>query len=57
MVRPGDSLWSIARSQLRPGATDPATWHEVVAIWDRNSRRIGAGDPNLIFSGTRLQVP
>ncbi len=57
LVRPGDSLWTIARSRLPAGASDAAIWHEVLAIWHRNAGRIGTGDPNLIFSGTRLQVP
>lgn len=54
VVKPGDSLWSIARSLLPAGASNGAIEHKVVAIWDANANRIGTGDPNLIFSGTRL---
>jgi len=28
----------------------------VIEIWDRNAKRIGTGDPNLIFAGQRLLV-
>jgi nucleoid-associated protein YgaU len=54
VVKPGDSLWSIARHVLPAGSGDPAIEHKVVQIWDRNANRIGTGDPNLIFAGTRL---
>jgi hypothetical protein len=54
VVRPGDSLWSIARSVLPAMANNDAIALKVVAIWDRNAQRIGTGDPNLIFPGTRL---
>jgi LysM repeat protein len=56
VVKPGDSLWSIARSLLPAGASNVAIEHKVVAIWDANANRIGTGDPNLIFSGTRLRL-
>ena len=56
VVRPGDSLWSIAAGLLPAGAPDP----EVTAAWHRlyrgNLARIGA-DPDLILPGTRLVVP
>jgi nucleoid-associated protein YgaU len=55
-VRPGDSLWRIARSLLGPAATDV----EITHVWHRihrlNLDRIGA-DPDLIRPGTRLTVP
>ncbi len=57
VVEHGDSLWTIARKALGPGASDEAVWQEVVSIWDRNESRIGTGDPNLIFAGTVLDVP
>lgn len=56
LVRPGDSLWSIARRQLPAGASDGEVQRKLVEIWDRNQARIGTGDPNLIFSGTRLLI-
>jgi hypothetical protein len=56
-VKPGDSLWSIARSLVGANASNEAIERKLVAIWDLNSRRIGTGDPNLIFVGTRLRIP
>lgn len=57
MVRPGDSLWKIARERLGPTASNAAVYHEYVSIWNLNSRRIGTGDPNLIFPGQDLTLP
>lgn len=57
IVHPGDSLWAIARRAVGPGASDAAVQRKLVAIWDLNARRIGTGDPNLIFPGTRLRLP
>jgi hypothetical protein len=56
-VQPGDSLWRIARRVVGPSASNVAVWREVIAIWDANASRIGTGDPNLIFPGTRLTLP
>jgi LysM repeat protein len=56
MVKPGDSLWSIARTLVGPSASDEDVERRLVEIWDDNERRIGTGDPNLIFPGTRLRV-
>jgi hypothetical protein len=56
VVKPGDSLWTIARSLVGPGASDAAIERKLVSIWDANEGRIGTGDPNLIFPGTRLHV-
>jgi hypothetical protein len=56
LVKPGDSLWSIARSQLPAGASNTEIDRKLVEIWDRNAHRIGTNDPNLIFSGQRLIV-
>lgn len=57
VVAPGDSLWKIAADRLGPGASSHAIYAELVRIWDRNASRIGTGDPNLIFPGTRLTIP
>jgi hypothetical protein len=57
IVRPGDSLWAIARRSLGPGASNEAVEHKLVRIWDLNAGRIGTGDPNLIFAGTALRLP
>ncbi len=55
-VRPGDSLWRIARSLLGPAATDLEITHGWHRIHRLNLGRIGA-DPDLIRPGTRLIVP
>lgn len=52
----GDSLWSLAREQLGPGASDA----RVARTWPRwyaaNADRIGS-DPDLLIPGTDLRVP
>lgn len=55
VVRPGDSLWSIAADLLGPGADDA----EVTAAWHRlhAANRARVGDPDLIRPGQRLLVP
>lgn len=52
VVRPGDSLWTIAASQARGGDVD-AQWR---AIWRANQETVGS-DPNLIVPGQRLRLP
>ncbi len=56
IVRPGDSLWSLAARLLPHRAGDPEVsraWH---ALYDANRTAVGA-DPDLIRPGTRLVVP
>lgn len=56
IVRPGDTLWSIARRELPAGAPARAVaarWH---AIYDANRPLIGA-DPDLIEPGQHLRIP
>lgn len=56
VVAAGDSLWSIARRDLGPGASDLAVvshWH---AIYAANRRLIGP-DPDLVRPGQRLLLP
>ena len=56
LVRPGDSLWSIASGLLggSPAEADVTrAWHRVYAA---NRDRVG-DDPDLIRPGTRLLVP
>ena len=55
VVRPGDSLWTIAAHLLGPGADDT----EVTAAWHRlhAANRSRVGDPDLIHPGQRLLVP
>ena len=54
-VRPGESLWSIARNSLEPGASaaDIAAASEQ---WFRENRETIA-DPDLIFPGQTLHSP
>jgi hypothetical protein len=56
VVRPGDSLWSIAADRLGPRATDA----QVAVAWPRwyaaNADVIGP-DPGLIRPGQHLRVP
>jgi hypothetical protein len=56
-VRPGDSLWKIAARRCARGASGAEIHRELVQIWNANVRRIGTGDPNLIFPGQRLHMP
>lgn len=56
VVRSGDSLWTIARSLLPPGASQSEVQSKLHELWSRNAARIGTGDPNMIFPGQRLTV-
>jgi nucleoid-associated protein YgaU len=52
-VRPGDSLWEIAETQLG----DPMRWGE---IWELNRGRLeaaGATNPNVLHVGWVLEIP
>lgn len=56
VVRPGDSLWTIAATALGPGA-DSAT---VTAYWQRIhllNRRVVGADPDVILPGQHLALP
>lgn len=53
-VRPGDSLWSIARSDLGPDAALGEIDQRWRAMYAANSDRIGA-DPDLIRPGQHLR--
>jgi len=57
IVRPGESLWSIATDLLEgQGASATAIAVEVHRLWDLNEERIGTGDPNLLVVGVRLRL-
>jgi LysM domain len=56
VVRPGESLWSIATALRPPGAANVEIAAEVQRLWRLNAARIGTGDPNLILVGTRLRL-
>lgn len=55
-VRPGDSLWAVARAALGPAATTG----EIAAHWPaiyRANRAVIGDDPDLIHPGQRLHLP
>ena len=54
VVRPGESLWLIARDVLGDGASVAKIAREVNRLWTLNRDRIGTGDPDLLMVGTRL---
>jgi hypothetical protein len=56
VVRPGDSLWSIATRLLGPGATAAEIADEVNRLWELNEDRIATGDPDLLRVGTELRL-
>ena len=53
VVRPGDSLWSIARAHPAPAADVETRWR---AIW-RHNRDVVGDDPDLIHPGQALRLP
>ncbi len=53
VVRPGDSLWSIARAHPRPTTSIDQRWR---AIW-RANRAVVGDDPGLILPGQALHLP
>jgi LysM repeat protein len=55
-VQPGDSLWSIARRLLGPGASAGEVAREVARLWRLNEQRIATGDPDLLHVGTVLRL-
>jgi hypothetical protein len=57
VVKSGDSLWSIAQQLVGSSATDEQIQQKLTAIWNMNAKRIGTGDPNLLFAGQRLMLP
>ena len=55
-VRPGDTLWAIARSRLDSGADVPTT-ARACDRWYRANRDVIGPDPDLIRPGQRLAPP
>lgn len=55
-VRSGECLWSIAAVLLPAGADNAEIAAEVQRLWKLNARRIGTGDPSLIYAGTELRL-
>jgi hypothetical protein len=62
LVRPGDNLWSIARTEVAraSGHADPSD-HAVAPYWQRviaaNRATLRSGDPSLIFPGEIVALP
>ena len=56
-MRPGDSLWSIAKRLIGPGASTAEIARGVHRLCQLNGDRIGTGDPDLIMPGQTLQLP
>jgi nucleoid-associated protein YgaU len=56
LVRPGDTLWDLARAELPPGAGNTAIATRVRQIHRANRAVIGA-DPDLIRPHQRLRMP
>jgi hypothetical protein len=55
-VHHGDSLWSIAESELAPQARNTAVAAEAALLYATNRRTIGT-NPDRIFPGQRLLAP
>jgi nucleoid-associated protein YgaU len=56
VVRPGDSLWSIAATELGPNATAEAIAERWPAWYAANRQLIGP-DPDLLLPGQVLRTP
>jgi nucleoid-associated protein YgaU len=54
-VKPGDSLWRLAREQSRRASTQDLA--RLVSAAYRHNRRVIGPDPDLIRPGQRLQIP
>ncbi len=55
-VQSGDTLWSLSKGLLPPGATDA----EIVLGWQvihHHNRAVIGADPDLILPGTELSIP
>ncbi len=64
VVRPGDSLWTLAAGRLADDTGTPAARLDEAALtryWMRvcteNRSRLQSGDPNVIFPGERVVLP
>jgi hypothetical protein len=56
VVRPNESLWSIASDLLGDDASAVRIAREVNRLWELNSARVGTGNPDLLMIGTRLTL-
>jgi hypothetical protein len=56
VVRPGESLWSIASDLLGGRASGARIAAEVQHLWQLNAKHIGTGDPDVLPVGTELRL-
>jgi nucleoid-associated protein YgaU len=56
IVKPGESLWSIARKLLGRSASAARIAREVDRLWELNKDRIGTGNRDLLMVGTKLRL-
>ena len=56
IVRPGESLWTIAEDLLGSDASATNIAAEVARLWEVNRERIPSGDPDLIAVGQQLKL-
>ena len=56
VVRPGESLWLIARDLVGHDASAARVAREVNRLWALNKTRIATGDPDLLMVGTKLAL-
>lgn len=56
VVRPGDTLWGIARDRVGADATETDVYHEVQRLWRLNGAHVPGGDPDVIHPGLRLHL-
>jgi nucleoid-associated protein YgaU len=56
IVKPGESLWSIARQLLGRSASAAQIAREVDRLWELNKDRIGTGNRDLLMVGTKLRL-
>lgn len=57
VVKPGESLWSIASDLAGPSASSGQIGRIVDQLWQLNQTRIASGDRDLIVTGTVLVLP
>ena len=56
VVRPGDTLWGIARDRLGADASETDVYYEVQRLWKLNGAHIPSGDPDVILPGQRINL-
>jgi LysM domain len=56
VVQRGESLWSIASDRLGEHGGTAQIAREVDRLWELNEDRIASGNPDLLYTGTRLRL-